>query len=265
MELSEKAQTELKDLMDRTIYLTDRKLYQDIFDILKSDLDFFDKVELHISDQYEAASFHTKKKILFINPEKNYNYAKKYAYSWMEMLKKDDIEDFTKYAIPLIILHEATHGEQAACAYDDYSQFSEINRLYRKISDLDEWWNIPFHFNYWRRGDSFVFERNANLNAFREVLPIVPEKYHDIFKMEYVYNYLKNYDYRGKKLITPARKTLAMIWGKYDIIDEGIPVDERIIHGLDLNSQEYEKFIYEIDHLGIEGSTFDEVQRRLRK
>lgn len=265
MELSTKAQVELKDLMDRTIYLTDKDLYQDIFDIFKSDLDFFYNVKLNINDQYEAASFHTEKKTLFVNPEENYYYVKKYAYSWMKMLNKEDIEDFAKYSIPLVILHEATHGEQSSCAYEDYSSFPEINHLYRRISELDEWWNIPFRINYLVRADGFVFERNANLNAFREILPIVPEKYHDIFKMEYIYNYLKNYDARGAKLITPARKTLAMIWGKYDIIDEGIPVDTRVIHGLDLNCQEYEQFIYEIDNLGIEGSTYDEIQRRLRR
>ena len=119
--------------------------------------------------------------------------------------------------------------------------------------------------NYFRRGDIFSFERNANLNAFREVLPIVPKKYHEIFKFEYIFNYLKSYDVLHEKVETPARKTFKMIWGKYDIMDKEIPVDERVMHGLDLNSQEYNHYIYEIDQLGIETSTYDVIQRRLRR
>lgn len=265
MELNNKAIIELKDLMNRTIYLTEKELYEDIFDILKAELDFFYNVKLDINDRNDAASFDIEKKVLSINPEENYYYAKRYAYSWMEMLKSEDVEDFTKNVISLIILHEAAHGEQSACAYEDYSEFSGINYLYRKIFEIDEWWNIPMRINYFRRGDIFSFERNANLNAFREVLPIVPKKYHEIFKFEYIFNYLKSYDVLHEKVETPARKTFKMIWGKYDIMDKEIPVDERVMHGLDLNSQEYNHYIYEIDQLGIETSTYDVIQRRLRR
>lgn len=265
MELCDKAKVELKDLMDRTIYLNEKELYENIFTILKAELDFLYDVTLDINDQNGGASFDMEKKILSIDPEENYYYAKKYALSYREVLAKEDIEDFTKYAIPLIVLHEVTHGEQSACAYDDYSKYPEINYLYRRIFELDEWWNIPMRINYWRRGDSFFFERNANLNAFSEVLPIVPEKYHDIFKFEYVYNYLKNYDTLHGKIMTPVRKTFKMIWGNYDIIDTDIPENLRIMQGLDIDGQEYNYYIYEIDKLGIEASTYDEIQRRLRK
>lgn len=183
MELSSKAKEELKDLTDRTIYLMEKDLYQDMLAILKNDLDFFDKVKLEFNDKKDAASFNVETKILSINLEGNYYHAKKFAYSWREMLKSEDIEDFTKYVIFFIILHEATHAEQSAYVYEDYSKFPEVNRLYRRIFDLDEWWNIPMRINYRWIGEAFSFERNANLNAFREILAITPEKYHDIFKM----------------------------------------------------------------------------------
>lgn len=82
-------------------------------------------------------------------------------------------------------------------------------------------------------------------------------------KWGYLYNYLRGYNVEHEKIITPARITFKMILGKYDIIDKDIPLAERIIHGLDLNRYEYNEYIYDIDGLGIDASTYDVVQRKL--
>lgn len=183
----------------------------------------------------------------------------------MKLLDKDDIEEFTKYAIPLVILHESTHAEQSAFAYDDYSAYPEINRMYRKIFDYDVWYNFIHFINYHYRGDTFFFERSANLDSYREMLNIVPPKFHEIYKLEYIYNYLKTYNANNGKLITPARKTFKMVMGKYDIISEDIPLSERLNHGLDLSFQEYNTFIRDINNEGIEESSYDNLQKMLGK
>lgn len=61
MELSSKARNDLRDLMNRTIYLTEKKLYADIFDIINSDLDYYHDVEVVITDNYYETDFNVEK------------------------------------------------------------------------------------------------------------------------------------------------------------------------------------------------------------
>lgn len=265
MELSSKARNDLRDLMNRTIYLTEKSLYRDLFDIISSDLDYYHDVEVVITDDYYETDFNIEKRVLTISPEENYDYCKKLAYSWRELLKDDDIEEFTKYAIALVVLHESTHAEQSACAYDDYSSNREINRMYRRIFDYDEWYNIVSIINYKLRGETFSFERKANIDSYKEMLNIVPQKFQCIYKLNYLYNFFKNYDAKYGKLITPVRKTFKMVMGKYDIISEGIPLNERIDHGLDLDILEYNTYIRDMNNQGIEESTYDNLQKILGK
>lgn len=76
MELSSKARNDLRDLMNRTIYLTEKKLYADIFDIINSDLDYYHDVEVVITDNYYETDFNVEKRVLTINPEENYDFVK---------------------------------------------------------------------------------------------------------------------------------------------------------------------------------------------
>lgn len=262
MELSDKIVKESAYLIKSTKDFKSANFYYGIFDLLKPELDFLHKTKLMIiDDPSENAYFDIDENNLCINPEENYYYALELAYN---SIVDKDIAKYAHYLCYYIILHEITHGEQRACYQEDYSRYPEINHLYRNIYEKSTKFNLRFKFNYWRHGENFSMERNANLNAYRITSKVVDEEYLDAVKIGYIMAYFTNYYMKKNKIITPAYKTMKMMGYKYNIISDGIPVEERIMHGLDLNMNEYQKYFGIFDDKEVTASSYDEIQRLLK-
>lgn len=262
MELSDKTIKESGYLIKLTKDFKSANFYYDIFNLLKSELDFLHNTNLMIiDDPNENAYFDTEENNLCINPEENYYYALNLAYNTLD--GKDKI-DYAHYLCYFIILHEVTHSEQRACYKEDYSIYPEINHLYRNIYERNTKYNLWFKYNYCYHGDTFAIERNANLNAYRIINELVKEEYQNATKLGYIKVYFTNYYKHKEKIINPAHQTMKMMGYKYNIISDGIPVEERIIHGLDITIDEYQKYIGIFDDKEVNTSTYDEIQRLLK-
>ncbi len=247
MELSESTRSELRKLKEETICLLHNKsLYQEIFALLKSDLDFLHKTKLEITDDYIPTQYSNENDALLLNLEENYDFCKKLALSWSSSISREKVEDLTKELIFLTMFHEVTHGEQRACALEDYSPYREVNRFYRVCNQVANRLNPFYHLNYHFRGPQFSFERNANLSAYRELVCIGSEELTDIYKQAFLVIYVENYSY-DRKVLAPALKTLHMMGKKYDFLNGGIPTPVLVEHGFALLPKDYNEYIVEVD------------------
>lgn len=249
MELRSKTRKELEELKKETTYLMrNETLYHDIFTILKSDLDFLAHTDLKLTDEYLEPQYSGEENAFLLNIEEVYVFCKKLAYSWLSVVPRERIEALTKEFIFLTMLHETAHAEQRACIYEDYSPYPEVNRLYRKYEEGQHPLNFLYRFNYHFRGNRFAFERNANLNAYRELVHIGNDEFLDLYKQAFLVVYIEDYNY-GKSVMAPALKTCHMMGRKYDFLNEGIPTPVLVEHGFVLPPKEYNEFIVEVDEI----------------
>lgn len=225
MKLNEKTIDELKNLKD--MYLN-RKLDDELFKyflcIINSSHIFLKPIKFTYSNSNLYVNLgHNFNYEIFGSIDKCINYSKKLASSFS--LSEEVILLFTFCQI----LHELTHIEQQELSY---LENNSIGKLYQLLINNPEHLRNKIIYALFRY--RICYERNANINAFRENKKIFPNEINDLF---YLYNLFSYYKENSQlRVITPVEYTFYLFGIKdkityssnsfVDIMEHGCPLEE---------------------------------------
>lgn len=261
MELNSKTKENIKDVIFS--YKTDKmdiEFYKKVLSLINKDDAFYGKIIyefLNKSREWSYVDMLTR--IMYINPTNMIKYVSEITKNYENELSKEEFFELKKMFYLFSIFHETTHIEQGLMMYEDYSEYEELNRMYRNIfSKLNGKGSLFAKVMYHFFAESFSYERNANINAYRELFDIYEDtSIKPYIVSNYICELLNGYKEKKDGIISPVEDTMKKVGIVYDINHTTIPYDVRIESGLPVEADEYNK-IFEF----VEGQNLGDVDFR---
>lgn len=253
MEISSSAIEQIKDVRisyEKKQQVFDRPFFDEIFLILSKEAKLRDKIKVVYDEKRYGFTAYVEEDEIHIVLKNLVRDCFARAEQWMSQF--DDmriVEVQNLYAI-YAVFHELTHIWQIYGINRD----PEINRLYKDLFEKTEHLTFYQTYMYNRHALNFCFERNAELEAFREVARIYEgSEYREVAEACYMMD-IDNY---GNKYNNPVDYTLKILRMKNDYdfsnlsniekLEHGIMVDDEVMKQAERISIEYAKSIIEYD------------------
>ena len=253
MEISSKAIEQIKDVRisyEKKEQVFDRPFFDEIFLILSKEEQLRDKIKLVYDEKGLGFTAYVEDDEIHIVLKNLVKDCFSRAMQWMSQFENMSIVSVQNLYGIYAVFHELTHIWQTyGCNRD-----SEVNRLYKDLFDKTQHLTWYQAFLYNSHALDFCFERNAELEAFREVVRIYEGSlYREVAETCYMMN-IDNY---GKGKNNPVYYTLKLLKMKNDYdfsnlsnierLEHGIIVDDDTMKKTERISIEYAKEIIEYD------------------
>lgn len=241
MELTKQAKDDLRNLRleyERKELLFDLNYIRSLIEIIESEERFKNVLELLIVDDANIVSaesiYEKANKIssqIAVNVKRLDDYTSWLLNGWDDIVKPDDIKDAKNFFAMLTILHESGHTWQDLGLDDE----EEVNRFYNLLSKRYYPHNIFYRFF----GDSFSFERHANIDAHNVLIDVYSDSSLATISKTYYLN-LIIYMY-GRLSPTEKTQLVLLLPGKFDMskvstmkkLEVGFPIHKEIIKNID--------------------------------
>lgn len=253
MEISSGAIEKIKDVRieyEKKQQVFDRPFFDEIFDILAKEKMLRDKIKVVYDEKRYGFTAYVEDDEIHIVLKNLVKDCFARAEQWMSQFENMRIVEVQNLYGIYAVFHELTHIWQIyGCNRD-----AEINRMYKALFDKTEHLTWYQAFLYNRHALDFCFERNAELEAFREVARVYEgSEYREVAEACYMMN-IDNY---GRGHNNPVAYTLNILKMKNDYDFSGLTNIERLEHGIMVDedtmkqaeriSIEYAKSIIEYD------------------
>lgn len=188
-----------------------------------------------------------------------------YLPQWLEVYPENRLEIYNYFYLHFIF-HEVEHIRQALYSLYNKNKYQEINDLYKL---LDELFLKAGYFQmrkYEKKGESFSFERSANIYSYETMLEVTENEIQkNMAKIEFLFVLLNGYDIKWGKITSPVYDTLRWLGYKNKFkTSSDIPFFDRIANGLDITLKEYIYLIEPIGERSFVESDYDIVKERIR-
>lgn len=179
------------------------------------------------------------------------------------------LDDYYRYYLVHGLFHEVDHIDQINESIHDLYPYQDLNNIYRIA--LAEYRRTGFldYLRYLRHHENFFYERNADINASKLAMEI----FDDLKMLLYAANLHSNvlfrrvYSKKGKKIISPVEQTMKYLRRKMPILQDSIPFDIALEHGLPITPEEYHYIFDYVDEImrGSKQMESQEINERMQK
>lgn len=236
---------DVRDYYEKKDQLVDMNFMNELLTIIQKDNGFKDSFQYELIENKNYGPAYTYHGILYFNVNLLMKYIEKTAKDWFSGYPQKDMSKYYNFIALLVVLHESSHVWQQ----NGLEKYSEINRLNSDIThsrvlhlkNLKDIINfIRLQINIIKTNDHAYFERQANIDALRELIDMYQGySFLDFIELQHIYNL----SFKAKRE-SIVHDTLHAYFLEYNYNCEGIPQDLLFEVGLPTD-KEYSDPIYD--------------------
>lgn len=267
MELEKHTKDELKNMFNVPKLEIDDSAIENATSILNKDPLFSGIIKTQRSQRKPPLSVNPRTLIMSYNIEalkKNAEISYKF-----QPLYDLTLEDYYRYFLFHGVFHEGTHILQRNKSNHRLFPYLDLNNIYLIAMDEMQGGSIMDLIVYKLFHNHFFYERNADLNASKLGMEIFEDEDFKLYAETFYLNRLlvSSYSMKGDKVISPVERTMKYLNKKHLMLDNDVPFDIAIEHGLPITLEEYH-YIFDFVEEVIRGSKqmdFQEINERMQK
>lgn len=212
----------VRDYYEKRDQIVDMNFMNEILKIVKKEEAFKEKLKYEFVEGKNGPAF-TISGTAYFNVDLCMKYIKGNAENWFSEYPKKDMIKYYNFIALFVILHECSHIWQQ----NGLENYSEINRLHSalccpRVFPLKEIMKaIRFQISWLRVNERDYFERQANIDALRELVEMYQGyEFLDFIELQHIYNLSFN-----PKRDSIVHDTLNKFLLEYNYNCAGIPQD----------------------------------------
>ena len=253
----------VRDYYDKRDQLVDVNFIKEILIIIQKEEAFKQSLEYKFIDEKKAGLAFTKYGITYFNIDLFMRYIKREAKEWFSDYPDKDMSKYCNFIAQLVILHECSHVWQQ----NGLEMYPEINRLNNDVYCIRTfpltqiWKAIRLQINVLRVNNHAYFERQANIDALRELVDMYQGyDFLHFIELQHVYNL--SFKPKGESIVHDTLKKYLL---EYNYNCEGIPQNLLFEVGLPTDKG-YSETIYDaIDRYNNEELPYEKVIEKMKK